>query len=249
MADILEEMLMITRKSLNKEAISYLKSRGISKETAMKWEVGFLPSDQILLDLEGDREILYQRGILLRRVDKSPLDQYITFPMRDQYRRIVGFSGRPPLSNSEVKQRGLKKYWHSRFDKRKFLFGLDKAISSIRKEGYVIICEGQFDTITCSQAGIENIVSTCGTALTDEQIILLSRYTNKIYVVFDSDEAGRNAIEQLKKHQRSDLEFKAAHLPDSVDEHNNTLKEDPDSYIRKFGKEAFLKAILGEQYL
>ena len=138
---ILDEILITTRRSLNREVVSYLKSRGITKETAIKWEIGFLSSDQCLLELEGDREVLYQKGILLRRVDRSPLDQYITFPMRDQYGRIIGFSGRPPLPNSEVKLRGLKKYWHSRFDKRKFLFGLDKAIPSIRKEGYVVICE------------------------------------------------------------------------------------------------------------
>ena len=244
---ILNNLLKLTQKNLNKEIVSYLKSRGISKESATKWGIGYLPSESLLLELEGDREVIYDKGILLRRIDKSPLNQYVTFPMHNQYGEIIGFSGRPPLDNAEVKRRGLKKYWHSKFDKRRFLFGLDKAIESARQLGYIIVCEGQFDTIIPSQYGVNNIVSTCGTALTEDQVILLSRYVDKVYVVFDNDDAGKEAFKQLIKHAKEGIDLIPVSLPDSTDESGKTIKEDPDSFVRKYGKDRFLECILTSQ--
>lgn len=236
--EILANLLKATRKSLNKDVITYLKQRDITKETAIKWGIGFLPSEKLLLNLEGDQSLLYQKGLLIKKIDRTPLKQYITFPMYNQYGEIIGFSGRPPLSNAEVKRKGLKKYWHSIFDKRKFLFGLHHAISSARQLGYIIVAEGQFDTITASQNGIGNIVSTCGTALTEDQIILLSRYVDKVYVMFDNDEAGKRAFDQLKKHESEDIELIPVFLPDI-----DGKKEDPDSFIRTYGKDKFLEII------
>lgn len=241
---VFEKIIEVTSQSLNREAISYLKTRGISKDTAIKWKIGFLKSEQLLIDNFSEDEInfLYEKGILLRRINKSPLSQYITFPMIDQYNNIVGLSGRPPLPNDQVKKLGLKKYWHSRFDKRKFLFGLNNAIESVREKDEIIIVEGQFDTITTSQAGLANVVSTCGTALTDEQIILLSRYASKLFIVFDNDTAGQNAFEQLKKYNKTKTDLIPVILPDSTDQ-NGSIKEDPDSYIKKFGISAFEQII------
>lgn len=241
---ILNNLLKLTQRSLNKDIISYLKSRGISKESATKWQIGYLPEEDLLLNLDGEKDVLYEKGILLRRIDKSPLNQYLTFPMYNQYGEIIGFSGRPPLDNAEVKRRGLKKYWHSKFDKRRFLFGLNYAIESARSLGYMIVCEGQFDTIIPSQYGVDNIVSTCGTALTEDQVILLSRYVDKVYVVFDNDDAGKEAFRQLTKHAKDGIELIPVSLPDSTDEAGNTIKEDPDSFVRKYGKDKFLECVL-----
>jgi len=235
----LEELLKITQQSLTKDAISYLKSRQISKETALKWKIGFLPSEKEILNIESDKLDLYEKGILLNRINKSPLSGYITFPLYNQYNELIGFSGRPPISNDEVKKRGLKKYWHSRHDKRRFLFGLGHAIAKSRELGYIIIAEGQFDSIIASQSGVENIVSTCGTALTEDQVILLSRYVDTAYIVFDNDNAGKEAFKQLEKHNRDGIRLIPVFLPDSEDG-----KEDPDSYIRKYGKDKFLECVL-----
>lgn len=244
MVQIFQNLLALTQKSLNKTTVNYLKARGITKETAARWEIGYLPSESLLLDLEGDKESLYEIGVLLRKINKSPLNEYITFPMYNQYNEIIGFSGRPPTSNEEVKRRGLKKYWHSKFAKRNFLFGLNQAIDTARELNYIIVSEGQFDSIICSQNGIDNVVSTCGTALTQQQVILLSRYVDKAYIVFDNDEAGQNAFKQLKKHSNEKVELIPVYLPDSKDEEGNAIKEDPDSYIRTYGKEEFLKCVL-----
>lgn len=244
MSDILESLVELTMKQLSKREVAYLRSRGIQKQTAQKWKIGYLSSDSLILQLEGSKEDLYKKGVLLERIDKSPLNQYLTFPMYDQYQRLIAISGRPPLPNDEVKSLGLKKYWHSRFNKKKFLFGLNHAIDTIREKNYVIIAEGQFDTITTSQAGIENIASTCGTALTEDHIIMLSRYTDKAYVVFDTDEAGMHALKQLEKYSKKDIELIPVFLPDSKNDQGDIIKEDPDSFIKKYGKDRFLEIIL-----
>jgi DNA primase len=246
----LEQVITITRKNLQ-SVVHYLKNRGIDKQTALKWQIGYLPSIDIILQQVEDKEPLVDIGLILKDYNeqylkKSPLNQYLTFPMYNQYNELIGISGRPPLDNDTVKQLKLKKYWHSIFDKRKFLFGLNHAIKSIRENRYVIVCEGQFDCIIPSQAGIENIVSTCGTALTEEQVILLSRYTNEIYVVFDNDSAGKRAFGQLEKHQKDGINLHPVFLPDTIDSNGNQIKEDPDSFVRKFGKQQFL-AILGRE--
>lgn len=246
MSEILHKMIACTTQQLRKSqfAVDYLKIRGIKRQTATKWEIGYLSSDQELLKLDGDREDLYQKGILLRRIDKSPLDQYIVFPMYDQYQDLIAVSGRPPLPNDVVKERKLRKYWHSIFPKKKFLFGINHAVEPIRKNNFAIVCEGQFDTIIPSQEGIENIVSTCGTALTEDHIILLSRYTDKVYVVFDNDDAGKKAFEQLDKYAKRDVELIPVFLPDSISPSGEIVKEDPDSFVRKYGKDKFLNILL-----
>lgn len=240
----LNKIIDLTTQSLSRDVILYLKSRGISKETAQKWKIGFLRDECQLLDIltPDELDLVYDKGILLRRINKSPLHQYITFPMIDQYGQIIGISGRPPLANEEVKRLGLKKYWHSKFDKRKFLFGLNHAIQTTREKDEIIVVEGQFDTITTSQAGILNVVSTCGTALTEEQISLLSRYASKLIIIFDNDTAGRTAFEQLKKYNKTKTNLIPVSLPDLIEE-DKIIKQDPDSYIRKYGTDCFLKII------
>ena len=247
--ECLDKIIHYSIQSLSKEAISYLKMRGLSKETVLKWKIGYIKNDQDFLEISNEQElqVLYDKGILLRRINRSPLNHYISFPMIDQYGDTIGVSGRPPLSNEEVKRLGLKKYWHSRFDKRKFLFGLNFALEPARELDEIIVVEGQFDTITASQAGILNIVSTCGTALTDDQIILLSRYASKVFVVFDNDEAGQQAFQQLKKHNKTKTALIPVSLPDSQQD-GRTVKEDPDSFIKKFGANTF-KQILEEAKL
>jgi DNA primase len=239
----LENLLKITRLGLknNQQAKEYLKSRGINKESINTWKIGYLESLEDLRVL--DKEDLKAHGLLIETKSGkyySPLVGYITFPLFNQYDKLIGFSGRPPLENSIVKEKGLRKYWHTKIDKRNFLFGLNLAKREIQKVDEVIVVEGQFDSITAVQYGIKNIVSTQGTALTENQVILLERYAKKAYVLFDTDEAGTKAIEQLAKYTSRQVELIPRFLPDE------TVKQDPDSYIKQYGKEAFLRIIQGE---
>jgi len=239
MTNILHKLLDLTKNNKSEEAKSYLTARDISSETSQKWEIGFLSDQKQLETLDSDLDVLYDTKLLVRKIHYSPLHQYITFPMYDQYNKLIGFSGRPPLSNEEVKIRNLKKYWHSVFEKRRFLFGLNFALQSIREKGYAIVGEGQFDTITAHQAGIQNVVSTCGTALTSFHVALLARYADTVYVVFDNDEHGIKAFDKLQKYAKQGISLIPCILPSQ-----DNCKEDIDSFIRKYGAAHFLEIVM-----
>lgn len=229
MKDSLQQLLQITLRELklkaNQNIVDYLKARGIKKASADLWRIGYLSDQQLLLEIE-NLDSLRSIGVVTRG-DFSPLHQYVTFPLYNQYGELIGISGRT-LQTGKVK----RKYWHSILNKRRFLFGLDKAISSIRTSNAAIVTEGQFDVITAHQSGITNVVGTMGTALTPDHITLLARYTDRIYVVFDGDSAGRKASEsQVMRNRREDIELIPILLPSG---------EDLDSFIRKNNAQAFL---------
>lgn len=183
----------------------------------------------MLLNLE-DSDSLRPLGILVKG-DFSPLHEYITFPLYNQYGTLIGLSGRTLNPNQKK-----RKYWHSIIPKRRFLFGLNKAIAAIRKQGYAIVTEGQFDVITAHQFDIKNIVCSMGTALTPDQITLLARYTKKVYVVFDNDTAGQKALDsQLTRHIKEGVQIIPVLLPD--------LGADTDSFLREHGPEKYLKLL------
>lgn len=233
----LKDLLQLTRDNIDQGIVDYLRTRGVKKSSADLWQIGFLP-DQALLQQIEDKESLRKAGVLIKGhtagQDFSPLHQYITFPLYNQYGELIGLSGRT-LLKGKVK----RKYWHSIINKRRFLFGLDKAIPYIREKGYAIVSEGQFDIITSHQGGIKNIVGTMGTALTPDQVTLLSRYTKIIYVIFDGDSAGQRASEtQVDRNTREGVTIIPIHLPEG---------EDVDSYVRKYSPEALLSLIHSEK--
>lgn len=234
----LSELVDITYKELqfkyNQHVVDYLKSRGIKKSTADSWQIGYLSHQDLLLQIV-DQESLRKSGVLTRG-DFSPLHQYVTFPLFNQYGDLIGFSGRT-LQSGKVK----RKYWHSIINKKRFLFGLNKAIPTIREQNIAIVTEGQFDVITAHQAGITNIVGTMGTALTPDHVTLLARYTNRILVVFDGDNAGRKASEsQIMRNKREGIDLIPILMP---------AGEDVDSFIRNNGAQAFLDILAPDSFV
>lgn len=226
MNEPLVNLVKLAKSKHTKETIKYLKSRTLDKEIAIDWEIGYIPDFKTIQTLS-DYQSLSNLGIVIKNTF-SPLEKYITFPLYDQNNILIGLSGRTldPLQ----KQR---KYWHSVLEKRKFLFGLNKAKDEIRKKNFAIVCEGQFDVIMAHKNNIKNIVATMGTALTDEQVTLLSRYTNQIFVIFDNDAAGQKSLDKLKANNYYELNLYPVTIP--------TEGDDVDSYLRKYGKEAFEK--------
>ncbi|MDD2486976.1 MAG: DNA primase [Candidatus Gracilibacteria bacterium] len=180
-------------KSENSDKLEYLYKRGLSDETIKKFKLGYSGDPRGLfykLTESGFKEKdILESGIFLSS-SKDKFYSRIVFPIANYGGNVVAFTGRV-LDNS------LPKYLNSPatkiFDKSSILFGLNLAKTEIGKKDFVIIVEGQMDTVSLHQAGFDNTVAISGTALTDEQIKILKRLTKNIFFCFDNDNAGINA--------------------------------------------------------
>ena len=221
----------------HKDALSYLEERGLSKESIERFCVGYFPGLKEVTSVV-PKDDLIQVG-LSRLFGSSGLVGRITFPICDYKGNVVAITGRPPLSEEERKARGIaRKYWHNSFDKSKYLYGLHLAVPSIRQKQYAIVTEGQVDVITAHQNGIKNIVCTSSTALSQDHVRLLARYTAKVVVIYDNDEAARKALDSLQQRikWKHGIQVSCMQLPTKA-------KEDIDSFIRKHGAEKFLSIL------
>jgi len=223
----------------------YLQRRGISAETREQFKLGYASGewDGLLKYLERNGFSLnpYKKSGLLLESEKSGklFDRFrnrLMFPIHNQSGKVIGFGGRALLDEPNS-----PKYMNSPespvYQKSRILYGLYFSKEAIRESGAVIFVEGYMDFLQLYQAGIRNVVATSGTALTEEHARLIRRYTSRVYLCYDADTAGINAavrggeilFQQL-------LEVEALILP---------AGEDPDSFVKANGKEAFL-ALLKE---
>ena len=224
-------------------ARQYLISRGISKETAEKYGVGYAPD--AWRDLREaahkhgiDDEILLAAG-LIKESERSedPYDRFrdrIIFPIAETTGRTVAFGGRI-LRAVE----GAPKYLNSPetaiYQKGRLLYGLNWSRSAIRRESMALVVEGYMDYVSLASVGIDNLVAGMGTAMTAEQAALLSRYSRKAVLLYDSDLAGMKAtFRSGDALLRAGVEPLVATLP---------AGEDPDSLARKGGKDAVAKVV------
>jgi len=230
---VLQEIVDFCRQNLeiSKEAQSYLSERNMSPSSIEAFEVGFCPAN-----IKG----LYQKvsPADLREVGFAKDASFnwfanrIVFPVRDQYNKLVAIAGRvlPQLFT------GKRKYFNTFYQKGKVLYGLNLAIPYIRKQSEVIVSEGQIDSITGFQYNIRNIVSTCGTAFTFDHAMLLSRYAEKIKVLYDADKAGQNATTRILEKDFKGVKIEPVLL---------TPGDDVDSYLNKYGAESLMKRLRG----
>jgi DNA primase len=180
-------------------ALSYLEGRGFSRDTLERFQVGYAPDrwDGLLRYLTGKGYAvadLAEAGVISERDDRSGYhDRFrrrIIFPIRDQQGRTVGFGGR-------ILDEGIPKYLNSPqtplFDKSSVLYGLDLARQGIRASGVAVIVEGYTDVLMAHQHGLDNVVAQMGTALTEQQLKLLKRYTSRFALALDPDAAGDQA--------------------------------------------------------
>ncbi len=218
----------------------YLQNRGISKETAKDFKLGFaLPDWSALINHLKSKtiqlSIIEKAGLSIAKENGGFYDRFrnrIIFPIVDIKDRIIGFGGR-------VLDDTLPKYVNSPetpiYSKGKHLFGLNVAKEYIRKIDSVILVEGYLDMIIPFESGIKNIVASLGTALTKEQIRLIKRYTNNIVMLYDADLAGEMAtLRTFELFIEEDMNVCIASLAKG---------HDPDSFVRQYGKEAFLNMI------
>ncbi len=235
-----------------KTAREYLVSRGFDDKTIEDYQLGWaLPTWRDLsTHLEGQvkcsRDTLVKYGLVSKKEAADTRDkkdafydrfrERLIFPIQDTHGNIIAFGGR-------ILGDGEPKYLNSpetlAYKKGRQLFGLNKAKETIRRENQVLIVEGYFDQIRAWENDVQNVVATCGTALTSQQALLLKPFTTKAVLVFDADPAGHAAAERgFEVLQEHGLSVFVAVLPEG---------HDPDSLIREQGKDAFLKLIEGAQ--
>jgi len=224
------------------EARRYLAGRGIAREVADRFGLGYAPRDASALAahlhaLGHDDQRLLDAGLLVRRDDggepRARFRDRLTFPIFDTGGRTVGFGGRL-LGPGEPKY--LNSPESALFSKGKLLYGLNWAKQHVRREDRVLVVEGYFDVVRLAVAGIETVVAPLGTALTERQAELLVKYTKNVFLLYDSDDAGQKAT------FRSGLELlrlgaavRVVSLPEG---------EDPDTFVARYGA-AGLEAQLG----
>ncbi len=230
-------------------ARDYLKSRGISVETARAFMLGFAPSRPASLAKALEKRGLRDAGVKVGLVKKDGNDAYdmfrarVMFPIRDAQGRPIAFGGR-------VLDARLPKYINSPesplYSKTRTLYGLfeaRQAISSSASSGKdrAILVEGYFDVIALWQAGFKEAVAGCGTALTVEQLRVLSRYTKNVIACFDGDTAGRKAsMRALEIFLQAGLLGRGIFIPSGFD---------PDTFVRERGAAAFTELIDQAQLL
>lgn len=192
--EIYQNNLQNQIKSAEKEAMTYLKSRGFSDETIKEFGVGY-SNGNIKTELENDHQELIQQGILNARYNERNY-QRLMFPLHNEDGELIGFNGRTLKEKSDTDQIYIK-YLLSpeslEFSKSKTLYNLHRAKDYIKEKDQVYIVEGVMDCMTLWELGKKNVVCTLGTALTKEHIQLLNQYTNNYIICYDNDKAGFSA--------------------------------------------------------
>ena len=223
-------------------ARQYLKTRQLEPETIKRFGLGYAPDGwSSLLEAAhavGHKDPVIEASGLARRGERGGFYDFfrnrLMIPIRDVSNNVVAFGGRD-LGD------GTPKYINSPenalYKKSRVLYGLCEGRDAMRREKRAILVEGYFDLMRCFDAGIENVVATCGTALTPEQAGLIHRYVPEVVIVYDADAAGiRAALRGVGLLVNVGLTVRAMALPDG---------KDPDDFIRAHGAEAFRDLVDG----
>ncbi len=231
-----------------KVCLDYLiNKRKLSVETIKKYGMGFAPNSWSalkthMMSLGYSEQELIDASLISRSVHntKKTFDFFVNramFPFIDLTGHIVGFGGRALSADDK------RKYLNSKdtacYNKEKFLFSLNFAKNAAVKNRQIILCEGNLDVISLNQAGFENAVASCGTALTDRQARSLTQYADHIIICYDSDEAGQKATS------------KAINILENTGFKTTVVKmkgaKDPDEYLKLYGAARFKNLLKGSQ--
>lgn len=219
-------------------ARNYFQKRNLKIQTIRSFGLGYAHNGwenlvNFLKEKNIDLEKALQLGLIGRNNDGRVFDKLagrIIFPIFSPNGRVVAFAGRK-LREDDSGGKYINSPESIIYVKGRILYGLSHAKDDIRKIDKAIIVEGYMDLISLYQAGVKNVVAVSGTALTDDQVQLLSHYTKNVVLLFDADTAGIKAsMRSIEILLKRDFDVKISTLPKG---------EDPDSYVTKFGKDAF----------
>lgn len=241
LGEVMMAAMSFYRRELKRspKAIDYLKGRGVSGEIAAKFGLGYSPDDwQGLKGAVTDYTIstLGECGLVIDNDEGKRYDRFrdrVMFPILDARGSVIGFGGR-------VIGQGEPKYLNSPetplFEKGRELYGLFQARRMIRDSQTAIVVEGYMDVVALAQSGVENAVATLGTATTPTHVQKLLRMADNLVFCFDGDKAGRKAawraLEQSLPVVMDGKEVRFLFLP---------AEDDPDTFVRRMGREAFLE--------
>ncbi len=208
-----------------------LESRRVTEETAKRFQLGYAPAGRGFAEyLRAKKRSLLdaQEAGLMRRDGGDFFAERLVIPIRDERGQPLAFTARA------VRQDEVRKYINSpetpAYIKGRVLFGLDLARDEITRRGHAVLMEGQFDVITAHQFGVPNTVASSGTALTDDQVRLLKRFTDELLLVFDSDRAGREATRKAAVlAAQHGMRTRVVAVPGA---------KDPDEFLRGAGPDA-----------
>ncbi len=218
--------------------LSYFRERGFTDKTIQKFELGYAIEGWTNFSSEAiqkgyNKELLEKTGLVVKKEDGSTYDRFrgrVIFPVHNMSGKVIAFGAR-----MMGKDKNQPKYINSPetdiYHKSDVLYGLFQAKNAIRQHNNCYLVEGYTDVISMHQADVENVVASSGTALTEEQIKLMRRFTENVTVLFDGDSAGiKAALRGIDLILKGGLNVRVALFPDG---------EDPDSYSRKVGTAEF----------
>ena len=224
--------------SAGKEMQKYLIGRGLKAKTIKDWQIGYAPNQwrslKDFLNKQGyPNQEISKTGLAIETEKNTSHDKYydrfrdrIIFPIRDINGVAIGFTGRENPNNPDDR---MGKYMNIPntllYDKSRAIYGLNKAKLEIKKKNLCILVEGQTDVIMSHQAGFVNVIASSGTALTDQQLVIIKRYTENLSIAFDTDLAGEMATKRgIDLALKFGFNTKVISLPDN---------QDPAGYIQK----------------
>jgi DNA primase len=247
------------RRPEGARAREYLAGRGLTEETLRRFRVGFAPDSGFLLRdrIRGmaDEELLKLSGLMSWKQDEnrnsapsgetssgnvtalySKFRNRVMFPICSEQGKVIAFTGRTLDTNEKAGPKYLNSPETPIYSKGRVLFNLDKAKDAIRHLGYAILVEGNVDCISVFTAGFQNVIATSGTAFSEAQVRLLSRFTKQVVVNFDPDTAGAAATERsLSMLIEEEFDIKVLTLEPGFD---------PDLFIRRKGAKAYADALM-----
>ncbi|HEX4372221.1 MAG TPA: DNA primase [Puia sp.] len=218
-------------------AMTYLKERNFREEIIQKFQLGYCLERRdafatAALAAQYNAEYLQKSGLVVMR-DEKLLDNYrgrIIFPVHNQTGKILGFGARI-IKNNDRAPKYINTPENEIYVKSRILYGLYFARKAIDTNDECLLVEGYTDVISLHQAGVENVVASGGTSLTQDQLRLVKKYTNNLTIIYDGDSAGiKAALRGLDMAVEEGLNVKLVLIPD---------KEDPDSYVQKIGAARF----------
>ncbi len=254
------DRLLKNSESTTENVLKYLAKRGISKDIIKKFHLGLAPKSYTALydELKKDfsDEILEKANLIIPGKESRFIDRFrnrVIIPIQNEFGDFVAFGARA------IEEGQSPKYLNSSdsliYNKSKLLYGLYTAKDAIKEQDSVVLMEGYFDVISAQAHGIENCVAACGTALTQEHVKLLSRYTKsrKIYLSFDTDSAGQKATDRGAEIIKEVFEgvgniklFDESYISTSDDKYACEIRvisppegKDPDEFIRSVGAESY----------